>query len=117
MHKKPKNTKEHYAYLIKLIDNRGRTKYTKVGYTNNLNRRFDELEYKYDCRVEIITFWQFNRKEIALDMENFMRMELQDKKGSVYIPQDRFQRIKIDISDLNKFNREAIFLADHYKRH
>lgn len=109
------NTK-HYAYLIKLIDNRKRVKYTKVGYTNNLNRRFDELEYKYDCRVEIITFWQFDRKEIALDMENYMRMELQDKKGSHYIPQDRFQRIKIDSTDLNDFNREAIFLADHYKK-
>ena len=110
-----KTNTEHYAYLIKLIDNRKRVKYTKVGYTNNLNRRFDELEYKYDCRVEIITFWQFNEKETALDMENAMRLHFKRKKGSHYIPQDRFQRVKIETSDLDYFNREALFLTNRYE--
>lgn len=106
---------DHYAYLIKLKDERNRTKYTKVGYTNNLNRRFDELEYRYDANVEIVCFWVFTEKEIALDMENTMRLYFKRKKGSHYIKQDRFQRVKIDSADLNYFNREAIFLADHYK--
>lgn len=110
------STKEHYSYLIRLLDDRNRPKYTKVGYTNNLNRRFDELEYQYDAHIEIIAFWLFEEKEIALNMENTMRLHFKRKKNSHYIRQDRFQRIKIETSDLDYFNREAIFLANHYKK-
>lgn len=113
MHKKPKT--KHFAYLILMYDERGKIKYTKVGYTNNLEKRRDELEYKYECRVEIINFWWFNEKETALDMENAMRLHFKRKKGSHYIPQDRFQRVKIETSDLDYFNREALFLANRYE--
>lgn len=107
---------EHYSYLIQLLDDRERTKYTKVGYTNNLNRRFDELEYQYDANIKILGFWCFDEKEIALNMENTMRLHLKRKKGSHYIRQDRFQRVKITTNDYDYFNREAIFLANHYKK-
>ena len=112
--KSKQKDKEHYSYLILLLNDRGRVKYTKVGYTCDLNRRFDELEYQYDAKVDIICFWKFNRKEIGLDHENHMRMRLQDIKGSHYIRQDRFQRIKKEQIDLNDFNREAIALAEKY---
>lgn len=108
-------TETHFAYLIELNDYRtNRRRYLKCGYTNNICRRMDELEYKYDCIANILTFYKFNKKETALMMEDVMRMYYKEKKNSHYIRQDRFQRVFPETADYQYFDKEALHLAKRY---
>ena len=113
--KKKKEKERFFTYLIELYNERNKRICLKVGYTNNLNRRFDELEYKYDAyRTEILLFYEFSEKEIALNMENVMRLHFKRKKGAHHIPKDRFQRVKADLNDIKYFNKEAIEQENRY---
>ena len=105
----------HYAYLIELIsDTTHKRKYVKVGMTDDLNRRLDELEYQYDCTANILTFFWVNSREVAEMVESMMRQHFKKVKGSHYIRQDRFQRTFPSTEDYNYIWQEAQHLAKRY---
>lgn len=105
----------HYAYLIELIsDITHKRKYVKVGLTNDLNRRMDELEDKYECTANILEFFWFNSREPAEMTESMMRKHFKDAKGSHYIRQDRFQRTYPTQADYDYIWQEAQHLAKRY---
>ena len=106
---------KHFTYLIELIDDKThKRKYLKVGYTNNINRRMDELEYKYSCISNILKFYWFNKKEPALMLEDVMRLRFKETKGSHYIRQDRFQRTFPTEEDYKYIEQEAKHIAKRY---
>lgn len=110
-----KSKTKHFSYIMELNDYRtGKRKYLKVGYTNNLNRRMEELENKYDCVVNLLKFYWFNKKEPALMLEDVMRMHFKEIKGSHYIMQDRFQRTTPTEKDYVYIEQEAKHLAERY---
>lgn len=100
--------KKSFTYLIKMYDENNNHVFTKIGMTDNINRRMKELSNHFYVKenikihhCEIIKSYQTNSHENAEILESCMRKYLKTKYR--FIPNDRFLPFDPSIEDLQKF--------------
>ncbi len=94
----------HCVYVINGFDEKNRFVTSKIGYTNNFNRRRKELLKANDwAKIEIKHLFVFDDEDDARGFENVVRKYYKNLYGiENWIPKDRFtvQMLDSDLSDL-----------------
>ena len=93
---------EAYAYIALLVDQN----LVKVGKTKRLIARQNELIDKYGTTCFLETF-AFSNEEDAYIMEVLLHKYFKKQPQSIFIPQDRFDRITCSDEDLDILRKAA----------
>lgn len=91
-----------YAYIALLV----KQKMIKVGKTERLEARLNELNTKYGATTYLEVF-SFSNVEDAYIMEVILHKYFKEQPQSIFIPQDRFDRIICSDKDLAKLRKAA----------
>ena len=103
-----KRTK-YFTYLLLFADdNNKKIRFYKVGETNSLEKRIEQLENTYNATcTEILTCFIFDTQEKALTMENVMRDYFKKKKYTRFTPKDRFKGRYPTAEDIESLDKKA----------
>lgn len=115
----PKDGKTHYAYLIEIF-NDFKFRYTKVGYSGNINRRLEDhiKNEKYGSPtgnlIIVHAIYECSDREQAEAMEGIMRKYLKNTGIDDYVNRDRFSEQRVTNELLNVFNQKYQVVLENF---